>query len=89
MMFLGLVEITGDPEKANEISKSIDEEREKFPDRYPKQPRLQNGSIAQFMLGCNNKAVSLYETDNPEQLYRLAQRYQGEATVKFVPLFQV
>jgi hypothetical protein len=88
-MFIGFVEITGDIKKVREISESIDDEREKFPDRYPKQPRLQDGTIAQFMFGGNNKAFSLYETDNPAQLYTLAQRYEGEAKVKFVPLFQM
>ena len=89
MMYMGIIELTGDPGKANEISELIDKEREQFPDRYPKQPRLQDGSIAQFMLGSNNKAFSLYETDNPDQLLRLAQRYRGVATMKFVPLFQI
>jgi hypothetical protein len=89
LMFIAFIEITGDVKKVREISERIDDERKQFPDRYPKQPHLDNGSIAQFMLGSNNKAFSLYETDTPEQLYRLAQCYEGEAEVKIVPLFQV
>jgi hypothetical protein len=77
-MFIAFIEITRDIKKVREISERIDDEREQFPDRYPKQPCLEDGSIAQFMLGGNTKAFSLYETDTPEQLYRLAQCYEGE-----------
>lgn len=82
LMIIAFIEITGDIKKVREISERIDAERKQFPDRYPKQPRLEDGSIAQFMLGGNNKAFYA-------RAYRLAQCYEGEAEVKIVPLFQV
>ena len=63
----------------------IDEEREKFPDRYPKFLRLKDGAPVMIMLGQSDKALQLYEATE-EQLINLTARWIPEVRWEFVPL---
>ena len=90
MKFVGILEWT---EVTDTFRKKMEEGqaiRKKDPDRFPKKLRLEDGSIAQFSLlaGGQKKGIIIYESDDPEQLFNLAQFWMPEITITFVPARQ-
>ena len=84
MRFIGLREFNGAlaPEKVAEIN----EERKKYPNRYPKKLRFEDGTIAESWIGDGYKGFTIYETDDPQQLENLAKRWMPEMKWTFLPL---
>ena len=69
------------------------EERKQNPDRYPKRLRLEDGTMARFVLLSEPnlgtmKSITILETDDPQILYAAADRWAPEVRCKFIPLYQ-
>jgi hypothetical protein len=88
MRFIGIAEFNlEDYDKAVSKNKELQEERRKYPDRYPRKILLENGETTEFFMGSAHKAFVLYEgTEN--QIANLGQRWIPEAKWKFIPIYK-
>lgn len=70
-----------DMEKVLAKLRKLQEERKKFPDKYPK--ILFSSHIMEY------NTVTIYEAENEEQLINFYLHYLPEVQHKFVPMFRV
>ncbi len=89
MWFIGYTEWHGkDPDVHRAINDEIQEERKKYPDRYPKKLLHQDGTPISFTIACRiGHGFNLYEASE-EQLANLSARWFPEMTWKFVPIIK-
>ena len=90
MKFLCIYEwVSGTMDDIQAKSNKFIAERKEDPNRYPKRLNLEDGTIARFtLLSEPTKSMTLYETDDPEQLLAVRDGWLPEITCQFIPLRQ-
>jgi hypothetical protein len=63
----------------------IDNERKKFPNKYPKKLRFEDSTIAESWID-KSKGFTLYKTDDVQQMNNLARFWLPNMLWTFLPL---